>query len=217
MSLEMSAHTLSPEVTTSGPPGCTVYVRNLEESIKISTLKQSLQAIFSQYGAIVDIVAKRSLKAKGQAFVVFDSIQAAENAIREVQTFPLFNKPMVLAFARTRSDATVMREAGENSREFETHKRRRLAEKERKQAQLALESEQRPAPAPTDKVPRKSAGLKSTAPITAPQIPDEYLPPNTTLFLRDLPDDADSEMLLGLLGRFDAFKEVRMVPGRKGI
>jgi RNA recognition motif-containing protein len=92
-------------------------------------LKQSLQAIFSQYGAIVDIIAKKSLKAKGQAFVVFDSTQAAENAIREVQAFPLFNKPMVLAFARTRSDATVKREAGEDSREFEAHKRRRLAEK----------------------------------------------------------------------------------------
>jgi RNA recognition motif-containing protein len=104
-------------------------VRNLEESIKIPTLKQSLLAIFSQYGSIVDIVAKRSLKAKGQAFVVFESVEAAENAIREVQAFPLFNKPMVLAFARTRSDATVKREAGEESREFEAHKRRRLAEK----------------------------------------------------------------------------------------
>lgn len=109
---------------------CRVYVRNLEESIKIPTLKQSLEAIFSQYGDIIDIVAKKSLKAKGQAFVVFDSTQAAENAIREVQAFPLFNKPMVLAFARTRSDATVKREAGgEDSREFEAHKRRRLAEK----------------------------------------------------------------------------------------
>jgi len=61
--------------------------------------------------------------------VVFDGVEAAENAIKEVQAFPLFNKPMVLAFARTRSDATVKREAGLESREFEAHKRRRLAEK----------------------------------------------------------------------------------------
>lgn len=60
-------------------------------------------------------------------------------------------------------------------------------------------------------------GLKSTAPPAAPLIPDEYLPPNTTLFLRDLPDDAEADTLIGLFGRFDAFKEVRMVPGRKGI
>lgn len=78
-------------------------------------------------------MAKKSLKAKGQAFVVFDSVSSAENAIREVQAFPLFDKPMVLAFARTRSDATVKREheadGGEESKEFEAHKRRRLAEK----------------------------------------------------------------------------------------
>jgi len=69
------------------------------------------------------------LKAKGQAFVVFDSPQAAEQAIKEVQAFPLFDKPMVLAFAKSRSDATVKREAGEDSQEFEAHKRRRLAER----------------------------------------------------------------------------------------
>jgi RNA recognition motif-containing protein len=88
---------------------------------------------------------------------------------------------------------------------------------ERKQAQLALESQRRPAAAPADKAPKKPAGLKSTAPAAAPQIPDEYLPANTTLFLRDLPDDAEADTLIGLFGRFDAFKEVRMVPGRKGI
>jgi RNA recognition motif-containing protein len=198
-------------------------------------LKKSLSAIFSQYGKIVDIVAKKSLKAKGQAFVVFDGVEAAENAIKEVQAFPLFNKPMVLAFARTRSDATVKREAGVESREFEAHKRRRLAEKgwlallfvcpradgegrvERKQAQQALESQRRPVAAPADKTPKKPAGLKSTAPAGAPQIPDEYLPPNTTLFLRDLPEDTDADTLSGLFGRFDGFKEVRMVPGRRGI
>lgn len=92
-------------------------------------LKQSLEAIFSEYGTILDVVAKRNLRGRGQAFVVFDSVAAAEQAIKDVQGFPLFNKPMVLAFARTRSDATVKREAGEDSREFEAHKRRRLAEK----------------------------------------------------------------------------------------
>lgn len=110
-----------------------MYVRNLEESIKLAPLKQSLQALFSQYGNVLEIVAKKSLKSKGQAFVVFDSVTSAENAIREVQAFPLFDKPMVLAFARTRSDATVKREhaedGGEESKEFEAHKRRRLAEK----------------------------------------------------------------------------------------
>jgi len=218
----MATTTAPTAAVASGPPGCTVYVRNLEESIKIPVLKQSLTAIFSQYGTIIDVIARRSLKAKGQAFVVFDKPESAEAAIKEVQAFPLFSKPMVLAFSKSRSDATVKREAGEESAEFEAHKRRRLAEKERREAQAALESQRRPAAAapldPTKPAKAKpSGGLKSTAPSTAPQIPDEYLPPHTTLFLRELPDDADAEMLSNLFGRYDAFKEVRMVPGRKGI
>jgi RNA recognition motif-containing protein len=96
---------------------------------------------------------------------------------------------------------------------------------DRKQALAALESQRRPAagtPAAASDAPKTTAkktggGLKSTAPAAAPQIPDEYLPPNTTLFLQNLPDDTNEIMLTALFGRFDGFKEVRMVPGRKGI
>lgn len=107
--------------------GTSVYVKNLEESIKIDQLKEALAELFSEYGEIIDIVAKRNLKAKGQAFIVFDSVESAQKAIDEVQGFELFDKPMQLAFAKTRSDATVKRSGDEE--EFESHKRRRLAEK----------------------------------------------------------------------------------------
>ena len=72
-------------------------------------------------------MAKTNLKAKGQAFVVFDDPEAAGRAIKEVQGFELFDKPMVLDYAKTRSDATVLNDG--NVEEFEAHKRRRLAEK----------------------------------------------------------------------------------------
>lgn len=83
--------------------------------------------IFSEYGSILEIVAKTNLKAKGQAFIVFDNVDSATRAIDEVNGFELFEKPMVLEYAKTRSDATVMREGGDE--ELEVHKRRRLAEK----------------------------------------------------------------------------------------
>lgn len=67
------------------------------------------------------------MKAKGQAFVVFDDVKAAELAIKEVQGFELFEKPMILDYAKTPSDATVKREG--NHDEFDSHRRRRLAEK----------------------------------------------------------------------------------------
>lgn len=208
-------------VPSNIPPNPTVYVRNLEERIKIDQLKEALQEIFSEYGNIIEIVAKRNLKAKGQAFIVFDNVESASRAIDEVNGFELFDKPMVLDYAKTRSDATVMREGGPD--EFEVHKRRRLAEKERRQAQEALEAQKklkRPTGAPDVARPAKvakGAGLKPSTGAAAAVIPDEYLPPNKILFLRDLPDNADQESLTAVFGRFEGFKEVRLVPGRKGI
>jgi RNA recognition motif-containing protein len=102
-------------------------VRNLEERVKIDELKDALSEIFSEYGEVLEIVAKRNLKAKGQAFIVFDNVESAQRAIEEVNGFDLLGKPMVVDFAKTRSDATVLKDNGPD--ELEVHKRRRLAEK----------------------------------------------------------------------------------------
>ena len=104
-----------------------MYVKNLEERIKSEALITSLREIFSEYGNVIDIIAKKSLKRKGQAFVVFDSVESAENAIDEVNGFELFDKQMHCEFAKTKSDATIMREGSEQ--DVEQHKRHRKAEK----------------------------------------------------------------------------------------
>jgi RNA recognition motif-containing protein len=94
---------------------------------------------------------------------------------------------------------------------------------ERKQAHEALEAQKklkRPPGAPEAARPAKTAkgaGLKPTSGAAAAVIPDEYLPPNKILFLRDLPDNADQDSLTAVFGRFEGFQEVRLVPGRKGI
>ncbi|KAH0848499.1 hypothetical protein AYO21_00722 [Fonsecaea monophora] len=216
---------------TQNPPSSTVYVKNLEERIKIEQMKTALTEIFSEYGNIIDLVAKSNLKAKGQAFVVFDKPESAAKAIEEINGFELFDKPMQLDFARTRSDATVLREDGEHG--LEKWKRTRIAEKERRQALEATQQKvlKRPAAAAAPAEPAapgaglsarpakaaKGAGLKASGTNTTAIIPDEYLPPNKILFLRDLPDSYDADGLSRIFSRFEGFKEVRMVPGRKGI
>ncbi|KAK5059706.1 hypothetical protein LTR84_009589 [Exophiala bonariae] len=208
------------------PPSATIYVKNLEERIKIDALKTALTEIFSEFGNIIDLVAKTNLKAKGQAFIVFDNPEDAATAIEEVNGFELFDKPMQLEFARTRSDATVLKEDGEPG--LEKWKRTRLAEKERKQAVEATQQKlKRPAPTAGPQDPSglaarpakavKGAGLKASGTNNAAIIPDEYLPPNKILFLRDLPDSYDADGLSRIFSRFEGFKEVRLVPGRKGI
>jgi len=58
-------------------------------------LKKSLYAIFSQFGQILEIVALKTLKMRGQAFVIFKDINSATNALRSMQGFPFYDKPMV--------------------------------------------------------------------------------------------------------------------------
>jgi RNA recognition motif-containing protein len=96
---------------------------------------------------------------------------------------------------------------------------------ERKQALEAQEAQKllkRPAPGPVEPsgsrpIKARGAGLKSTGGV-AVVIPDEYLPPNKTLFLQNIPDDYyDVDALSALFGRFEGFREVRLVPGRTGI
>ncbi|RNA01297.1 U2 small nuclear ribonucleo B -like, partial [Brachionus plicatilis] len=85
-------------------PNHTIYINNLNEKIKKEELKKSLYAIFSQFGQIIDIVAKKHLKMRGQAFVIFNDINSASNALRSMQGFPFYDKPMRIQYAKTQSD-----------------------------------------------------------------------------------------------------------------
>lgn len=58
-------------------------------------LKRSLYALFSQFGHVVDIVALKTMKMRGQAFVIFKELGSSTNALRQLQGFPFYGKPMV--------------------------------------------------------------------------------------------------------------------------
>ena len=71
-------------------------VSRIFTSIVYLELKKSLYAIFSQFGQILDIVALKTLKMRGQAFVIFNDVNSATNALRSMQGFPFYDKPMVI-------------------------------------------------------------------------------------------------------------------------
>ncbi|CAI4219858.1 unnamed protein product [Parascedosporium putredinis] len=184
-----------------------VYVNNLEERVRIEQLKDALAQIFSEYGTLVEIVAKSNLRAKGQAFIVFSEPDAAQAAISELQGFELFEKPMRLALAKSRSDATVRNIC--NADEFDQHKRKRAADKDKRRATEAADQQKKLKLAATlqDTTSRgestRGAGLKANNPSTATLVPDEYLPPNKTLFAQNIPDDYDVDSLTSIFGRFN--------------
>ncbi|RDA85053.1 hypothetical protein CP533_0899 [Ophiocordyceps camponoti-saundersi (nom. inval.)] len=202
-------------------PISTVYVQNLEERVKPEALIRSLRVIFSEFGTVVDIVAKKNLKAKGQAFVVFDSPEEAKLAISELDGFELFEKPMRLSMARTRSDKTVEMKCSAD--DLAMHKRHRQAEKDKRTSLQAADNQRqlkRGAASNAEGRPTKVArpsGVKQTGTAGSTVIPDEYLPPNKILFVQNVSEEYDVEALTALFRRFDGFREIRLVPGRRGI
>jgi RNA recognition motif-containing protein len=108
-------------------PNNTLYIRNLNESVKLPILKQDLETTFSQFGTVINVVAHKNLKMRGQAFVVFDDLSAAQAALEKVRGFEYHGKKMDVQFAKSLSDDVVLRE--QSQEEFEQHKKRRLEAK----------------------------------------------------------------------------------------
>jgi RNA recognition motif-containing protein len=57
--------------------------------------------MFSQFGKILDVVAHKTLRMRGQAWVVFADVAAATNAKNTMQGFPFFEKPIVSGAIQT--------------------------------------------------------------------------------------------------------------------
>ncbi|KAL1517396.1 hypothetical protein ABEB36_001164 [Hypothenemus hampei] len=170
-------------------PNNTIYINNLNEKIKKEELKKSLYAIFSQFGQIIDIVALKTLKMRGQAFVIFKEIASSTNALRSMQGFPFYDKPMRIQYAKTDSDVI---------------------------AKIKGTFQERPKkikpPTKDEEAPRKK---KKKDPNRVPGNAEQ--PPNQILFLTNLPDETSEMMLSMLFNQFPGFKEVRLVPNRHDI
>jgi RNA recognition motif-containing protein len=81
-----------------------VYVQNLNEKISIADLKNSLFQLFSTYGEVHEVHAKKNIRVRGQAYVVMKDAKIAETSIKTLRGYPFFGKPMRLNFANTESD-----------------------------------------------------------------------------------------------------------------
>ena len=58
-------------------------------------LRRALYTLFSTYGPVLDIVALKTGKMRGQAHVVFRDTQASASAKQALQGFKFFDKEMV--------------------------------------------------------------------------------------------------------------------------
>ncbi|PBP27221.1 RNA recognition domain-containing protein [Diplocarpon rosae] len=86
-------------------PNQSLYITNLPSSkIQKSDLRISLYMLFSTYGPVLDVVALRTAKMRGQAHVVFRDVQTATQAMRSLQGFELFGRQIQIQYAKSKSD-----------------------------------------------------------------------------------------------------------------
>ncbi|XP_068178552.1 U2 small nuclear ribonucleoprotein B'' [Antennarius striatus] len=178
-------------------PNHTIYINNINDRVKKEELKRSLYALFSQFGQIIEIVAMKTMKMRGQAFVVFKELAAATNALRQLQGFPFYNKPMRIQYAKTDSEVITKVKGSYGDKDKKKDKKKKAQE-------------------PPASLAKKPPAVLAT-PVLSPavQVPDN--PPNYILFLNNLPEETNEMMLSMLFNQFPGFKEVRLVPGKHDI
>jgi len=89
-------------------PNQTLYVNNLNMKLHTNELKRSLYELFGQYGAILEIVARRRpANLRGQAFIVFRDLSSATNAKNRLNSFPFYDRSLRVNYAKETSDAVL--------------------------------------------------------------------------------------------------------------
>ncbi|KAI9742726.1 MAG: tRNA(Ser) Um(44) 2'-O-methyltransferase, partial [Chaenotheca gracillima] len=75
-------------------PNQTLYVTNLPDKLRKQDLRLSLYTLFTTYGPVLDVVALKTMKMRGQAHITYRDVQASAQAMRALQGFEFFGKEM---------------------------------------------------------------------------------------------------------------------------
>ena len=97
---------------TTQNPNTTLYLRNLPDKIHKQELRQQLYFRFQSYGRILDVVALKTDKLRGQAWIVFDVLSAATAAMRAENGSRFYSKPISIQYAKSTSNATKIHKGG---------------------------------------------------------------------------------------------------------
>ena len=126
---------------------------------------------------MIDINCAKTYKLRGQAWVVFDTVTAATNAVKRMNDFPFYDTPMRVAYARTKSDATSKAEGT-----FDPNARDPLARQKRKAESQALEKQSQGASKRANGDRKEGAGG-----LAEGAVGEATTPPNAILFVQGLP------------------------------
>ena len=168
----------------------TIYINNLNHKIKDSELKSKLRETFEKYGKILQIISCCVFHLRGQAWITFDKVEEATEALESMKEKELFGRPMHIQFSKNKSDLIAKRDGTYKPREKRETPSEQNGNKRRK---------------------IEENGPKSTA---VPR-PLKNMPPNHILIAEDLPQDCTKEQLEKIFSEFHGLSEIRLISSKR--
>lgn len=189
------------------PPTPTIYVNNLNDKLKKEDLKRNLYLLFCQYGNVLEIHCQKTQKMRGQAWIIFDALHGSTRALRELNGFEFFGKPMRVSYAKNKSDVTAKMDG--------TFKNK--AKSKRKGGETGAEEPMKSIKHKEDPPAKKSKPDVGSGANRARDRSEEDDEANKILFLENLPAECTAMMISILFQQYAGYKEARMVTGKPGI
>lgn len=219
-------------------PNPTLYLSNIDWSIKKALLKRSLLALFSRHGKVLEVICLRgdagggkNKPLRGQAWVIFESLSSATAALEAERAFVFFGRPLMVNYSKEVSDRIAKRDGtyGAKTKERRAAAKRKMEDAvgdEGDGAKLAkLSGGGIPSAAVITTVgdPSSLLGQHSSAP--PPPIQSDLgsakkaggiqpsSTPSSLLLAKNLPTECNDMMLAMLFRQYSGYKEVKLVGG----
>lgn len=84
-------------------PKPVLYISGLPDKTSPNEIRRALYLYCTQFGPVREVACKRSRKMYGQAFVVFDDVNTAAEALRELRDRQFYGRKIRAAYAHRNS------------------------------------------------------------------------------------------------------------------
>ena len=191
----------------------TLYIKNLNEKIKIDELKEALNKEFSQYGEIIEIRVRNTIRLKGQAFISFKTKEQSSKAKKNLNDKLFLNKKLIIEFAKTPSDSILLLQGKltNNQKKIKDLSRKRKRDEFYENLKNEIEKEKINNVNNNEMIINAKDSNENE--ISIKINPEEV---NKSLFVQGLKNSVTNQMLIDLFNSLSGFKEVKYFP-TKGI
>lgn len=200
---QRTSHSRSAYWSLTMPGEHTVYIRNLNEKLSVSSLKKNLSALFNDAGfRVYGIQACKNIRLRGQAFVSFADNVDIHLVVETFNTKVLCGKPMNVRVAKADSDPVV-------EETLTTEKYKQYLKKQRDARLFRRQQNKEKLISKKRKIDEsENTGAESSS----KRIKNQDKPvPNHVLIITGLPKETHQQELVDIFTKFAGFLTVNLV------